>query len=94
MKTLYVDSDLNYIKEQLDNSVNNQENKENKDTSNKVGGEFKEGKKLASYLACIFSFPQESAAVFDQRNGVRCIRISPDGKHLVRKTELSRKRFF
>ena len=22
--------------------------------------------------------------MFDQRNGVRCIRISPDGKHLVR----------
>lgn len=54
IKTLYVDSDLNFIKEQLDNSVNS-ENKENKDSN----------------------------AVFDQRNGVRCITISPDGTHLA-----------
>jgi len=58
LKTIYVDTELNYIKEQLDTSVTN-------------GGGSSEGGK------------DKETAVFDQRNGVRCIRISPDGKHLV-----------
>ena len=59
IKTLYVDNELTFIKDQFDNSFNNGEsNKENKENG-------------------------KEAAVFDQRNGVRCIRISPDGKHLA-----------
>eukprot|EP00095_Tigriopus_kingsejongensis_P003257 maker-scaffold69_size418775-snap-gene-2.28 protein:Tk03257 transcript:maker-scaffold69_size418775-snap-gene-2.28-mRNA-1 annotation:"mitogen-activated protein kinase-binding protein 1-like isoform x2" len=54
LKTLYVDNELNFIKEQLDNSAVN-EGKENN------------GKET----------------LYDQRNGVRCVRISPDGKHLA-----------
>ena len=56
IKTLYIDSDLSHIKENLDASVNN--------------GDAKDGDK-------------GQQAVFDQRNGVRCIRISPDGRHLA-----------
>ena len=57
IKTLYIDSDLSHIKENLDASVNNGDNA-------KDGGD-------------------KQQAVFDQRNGVRCIRISPDGRHLA-----------
>ena len=59
IKTLYIDSDLSHIKENLDASVNNGDNA--KDGNGDKGQQ----------------------AVFDQRNGVRCIRISPDGRHLA-----------
>ncbi|XP_059095788.1 mitogen-activated protein kinase-binding protein 1-like isoform X3 [Tigriopus californicus] len=55
LKTLYVDNDLNFIKEQLDNSANT----EGKETNG------------------------NKETLYDQRNGVRCVRISPDGKHLA-----------
>ena len=63
IKTLYIDSDLSHIKENLDASVNN-----GGDNAAKDGGGDK---------------GQQGQAVFDQRNGVRCIRISPDGRHLA-----------
>ena len=55
LKTLYIDSELNHIKES-DTSTN----AENANSQQK-----------------------ETATVYDQKNGVRCIRISPDGKHLA-----------
>ena len=53
MKTLYIDTELNHIKET--------------DTS----------------TADASSNTQKETTVYDQKNGVRCIRISPDGKHLA-----------
>ena len=56
LKTLYIDTDLNHIKES--------------DTSNTAeSGSSSQSK-------------DNSSTVYDQKNGVRCIRISPDGKHL------------
>ena len=57
LKTLYIDTDLNHIKES--------------DTSNTAeSGSSSQSK-------------DNSSTVYDQKNGVRCIRISPDGKHLA-----------
>ncbi len=53
LKTIFVDSELKFIKE-TDAAGGNPEAGNNKETT-----------------------------VGDQRNGVRCIRISPDGKHLA-----------
>jgi WD40 repeat protein len=60
IKTLYIDSDLNHIKEKPADAAA---------VSNGDGAGGKDGK--------------EQQAVYDQRNGVRCIRISPDGRHLA-----------
>ena len=57
LKTLYIDPDLNHIKES-DTSTTNTETSSSSNNSQKE-------------------------TVYDQKNGVRCIRISPDGKHLA-----------
>ncbi|CAB4068842.1 MAPKBP1 [Lepeophtheirus salmonis] len=62
LKTLYVDSELNHIKE-LDNS----------NVDKGVGGGSVSGGGGSN----------GGETVVDQRNGVRCIRISLDGKHLA-----------
>jgi len=60
LKTLYVDTDLNHIKETDTSASADPQNS----SSNQAGG-------------------QKEPSVYDQKNGVRCIRISPDGKHLA-----------
>ena len=60
LKTLYVDTDLNHIKETDTSASADPQNS----SSNQASG-------------------QKEPTVYDQKNGVRCIRISPDGKHLA-----------
>ena len=62
LKTLYIDTDLNHIKET--------------DTSTSADPQSSSGQNSGSGQT-------KETTVYDQKNGVRCIRISPDGKHLA-----------